>query len=99
MFSAQFFIPDVPEGIEIQKKRQDFLVSKCVDETPDEDLDLVGEYAHDNSIRPSFDEQPKSGCCSFRKQSQLKRDFTAGNLPKLVAQEYPIEKGYTNIGI
>lgn len=37
-FAVSAFIPDVPHEVEMQLQRQEFIVSKVIDKTPDEDF-------------------------------------------------------------
>jgi hypothetical protein len=48
-FLAQTFIPDVPEEVEIQQKRNAFIISKIIEKTPDETPMKVRDYQ--NSTR------------------------------------------------
>ena len=46
-------IDDVPFEVEVQIKRQEFLVSKVILDTPDEESDIAGaEEADENQVRP-----------------------------------------------
>ena len=66
MFASEYFVPDVPEEIEIQLKRQEFMVSKVIKELPDEDEDLLARVDTDlgNITLQVSDEKP-SGCCRY----------------------------------
>ena len=59
-------MPDVPEEIEIQRKRQKFMVSKVIEELADEDENLLARVENDlgNITLLVSDEKP-SGCCRY----------------------------------
>lgn len=43
-FIVQLAIPDVPEEVEVQKKRIDFITSKLIDRSPDEEPTPVSQF-------------------------------------------------------
>jgi hypothetical protein len=65
-FITQAIIPDEPEEILIQEKRQAFIVSKVIDRTPDEDSVTVEDYELEQrqSLAKVVVDSVDKGCCA-----------------------------------
>lgn len=103
-FIIQSFVPDEPEEVAIQMKRQAFITSKVIDRTPDEDPVSVEAYETEQrqSLARFVADDPSKSCCNAlcgrnEKQSALREmNFNVGNA-QITVHQYPTSTG--NLGI
>lgn len=90
MFASEYFVPDIPGEIEIQLKRQEFIVSKVIEGLPDEDEDLLGSIEADlGNITLTEVDGKSSTCCGFySKNKTLFRTNGDKKLPDVPTQLY-----------
>jgi len=95
LFALNYFLSDVPDVAIIQKKRQLFITDKVIEETPDEDEDLVGRVPPgQNKIRSLANENSVTYiCCKPQKRNRVREEFvTVSGLPNLNVKVYPVRQ-------
>lgn len=85
-FLTQYFIPDVPEAVEIQLQRREFINLKVIEKVEDEDF---GRTAELNSYETNDDDGAnEAGCCGRPKVSSRSRKPREG-LDEFDVTSYP----------
>lgn len=92
-FIAQAIVPDVPEEVEVQLERMEFIVSKVIDKTEDEDQDTVTSFSVDaNDPTKNVPTVHKDSLCDFfakPKGSKMEKKLKYANLPDVALRAYP----------
>ncbi len=86
-FFVQAVVPDVPEEVEIQLARNEFINTKVIEKVEDEDFGLEPEPEIPDDDEDNDDEENKKskGCCAL---PSVKKNTNVKNLPN----EYPVSK-------
>lgn len=99
-FIAAYAIPDVPEVVEIQLERTEFINSKVVLKVADEEFDEEEPEPESPRQAEATDEDPltseplKTGCCGRTlKPKKVKKLKGAAQLEPITTFEYPTSKG------
>jgi hypothetical protein len=92
-FFAQAVIPDVPEEVQIQIQRNEFIHEKVIEKVEDEDYDEVEHDDHSGDEDEEDDKKKKKGflALNFKKKK--------GGKVKTLSEDYPMGKyphGATN---
>jgi len=92
-FIAQALVPDVPEEVEIQLERMDYIILKVIERAEDEDQEAVVGYSVDGSDKsttaPTL--QKESFCDFFSKPKGNKKEkkLKYTNLSDVALRAYP----------
>jgi hypothetical protein len=91
-FLSQFFISDVPDEVAIQLKRQEFLISKCVEFESDDEEELKALDPNERAsefVAPP-DEEDEWQCFRLQRKGirRKRHNIEAYNAPNIPLQFY-----------